>query len=146
MATTQIEKRKFYRHPVSVPIQYQTVSEKAPDKSSSVDVSEGGVCFMAGHYLPVGTKLSLRIPVGNQVFKVSGQVAYCASESGEPRFRTGVAFLDPASAFRAKLAEEMLQISEYQKKISLESGRDIGEEEAAREWIRKYAKDFSHLF
>lgn len=143
---TQIEKRRFFRHPVSVPIQYQAISAKSSDKSASVDVSEGGMCFFSSQYLPVGTKLSLSIPVGHQLFKVKGQVAYCASSGGEYRFRTGVAFLDPASAFRAKLAEEILQISEYQKKISREEGREIGEEEAAREWIRRYAKDFSHLF
>lgn len=104
------------------------------------------MCFIAGRFLPVGTKLSLRIPVGDQMFKVNGQVAYCASSRESGRFRTGVAFLDAENAFRAKLAEEILQINEYQRRISRALGRDVSEEEAAREWIQKHARNFSHLF
>ena len=146
MTQTPVEKRRFFRHPVSVPIQYRTVTEKSSDKSSSVDVSEGGMCFVAERFLPVGTRLSLRIPVGDQVFKVNGQVAYCSSSRDAGQFRTGVAFLDAENAFRAKLAEEILQINEHQRRISRELGRVVTEEDAARDWIQKHAKNFSHLF
>jgi hypothetical protein len=57
-----------------------------------------------------------------------------------------VAFLDAESAFRAKLAEEMIQITEYRERILKDEGREMSEEEAAQEWIAKYAKSFSYLF
>jgi c-di-GMP-binding flagellar brake protein YcgR len=146
MSISQIEKRKFYRHPLSKPIQYQAYQSKSTDRTSTVDVSEGGMCFLAEHLLPRGTKLHLRIPVGGQVFQLQAQVAYCNEEPRLNKYRTGVAFLDAESAFRAKLAEEMIQITEYRDKVLREEGREITEEDAAREWIEKYAKSFSYLF
>lgn len=146
MSNNVTEKRRFYRHPINKPIQYQPYDSRHRDHTSTVDVSEGGICFMSEQRLPQGTKIHLSIPVGDQVFRVDAQVAYCSQMSAANRYRTGVAFLDPESAFRAKLAEEMLLIEKYREKISKELGRDVSEEEAAREWIEKYAKNFSYLF
>jgi c-di-GMP-binding flagellar brake protein YcgR len=141
-----IEKRKFCRHPLNKPIEYQTFHTKTADKTATVDISEGGISFLAERPLARGAKVHIRIPVGDQVFKLQAQVAYCNQSSQRSLYRTGVAFLDPESAFRAKLAEEMIRIDEYRKKISKELGRDVSEEEAARKWIEKYAKSFSYLF
>ena len=53
-------------------------------------------------------------------------------------------FQDAASAFQAKLAEEVLEILAYQKKISSRLGYRISEEEAAKRWIKRYAAYFSN--
>ncbi|MFA6600192.1 MAG: PilZ domain-containing protein [Candidatus Omnitrophota bacterium] len=146
MESQSLEQRRFYRHPLTKPIQYQAYQARSADRTSTVDVSEGGMCFLAGQPLAKGTKLHLKIPVGDQVFELQAQVAYCNQDDRVSMFRTGVAFLDAESAFRAKLAEEMIQINVYREKVSRELGREVSEEEAAREWIEKYAKNFSYLF
>lgn len=128
---------------MSVPIEYQERTHK--NRSSTVDISEGGLCFISEKEFSKGSALHLRIPVGDQIFKVEGHVAYSEQVSGQPRYRTGVIF-DSNNAFQAKLAEEMLQVKIYQKKISNELGYEIPEEEAARRWIEKYAKQFGELF
>ncbi len=145
MDSTQ-NKRRFYRHPVSVPIQYHELQSRSFNRSSSVDLSEGGICFMAEHFLAKGAGVSLKIPVGDSVFEVQGQIAYCSRVASLNMYRTGVAFSDATSAFRAKLAEQILEIRSYQKSLAKKTGKDLSEEEAAREWIAKFAKHFSSLF
>ncbi|MCM8775842.1 MAG: PilZ domain-containing protein [Candidatus Omnitrophica bacterium] len=141
-----MEKRQFFRHPLSVPIQYHETQSTAFEKTPSVDLSEGGICFLSERYLAKGTRIGLRIPVGGQIFRINGQVAYCHRMSKVERFRTGVAFRDATSVFRAKLAEEIVQIREYQKMLSRKLGHEVSQEEAARQWVGKYAKRFSELF
>lgn len=144
MNTVGADKRRFYRHPLSVPIQYE--EKQTRSGSATVDISEGGICFLAERFIAKGSMIHLKIPVGDRVFSIEGQVAYSNRLPTLNRFKTGVAFSNPSSAFRAKLAEEMLQIRQYQEKISRELGQAITEEEAARRWIEKYAKKFGELF
>ncbi len=144
MIQSSSDKRRFYRHPLSVPIEYQEQAHK--NRSSTVDISEGGLCFISEKSFTKGSALHLRIPVGDQVFKVEGHVAYSERVISQNRYRVGVIFRDSSNAFQAKLAEEMLQVKLYQKKISSELGYEIPEEEAARRWIEKYAKQFGELF
>ena len=139
------EKRRFYRHPLSVPIEYQE-KQVYPSHSAAVDISDGGICFLAERFIAKGSAIQLKIPVGNQMFQIEGQVAYSNRLPTLNRFKTGVSFTNASNAFHAKLAEEMIQIKQYQEKISRELGREITEEEAARRWIAKYAKKFGELF
>ncbi len=145
MIQSSSDKRRFYRHPINVPIEYQELQTRK-NHTSTIDISEGGLCFLSEKFLPKGLSLHLRIPVGDQVFTIEGLVAYSNRVPSMSRFRTGVIFRDSNSAFRAKLAEEMLQVKMYQKKISDELGYEVPEEEAARRWIEKYAKQFGELF
>ncbi len=77
------------------------------------------------------------IPVKQKTFEVTGRVVYSKEDRKTGRFRTGISFVDPSSTFTAKLAEEALEILEYQKKISKELGHAISEEEAAKQWIEE---------
>ncbi len=138
------DKRRFYRHPLSVPIEYQEKQTRAG--SATVDISEGGISFLSERFLAKGCAISLKIPVGDQVFNIEGHVAYSNRVPTFNRFKTGVAFSNATSAFRAKLAEEMVLIKQFQEKLSLESGTKVTEDEAARQWIEKYAKKFGELF
>ncbi len=146
MASFPRDKRQFYRHPISVPIRYQEKMAPAAEKTKSVDLSEGGLSFLADHFLEKGASVHLSIPVENEIFQIRGQVAYCTRLSSTGFYRTGVAFLDAMDAFRAKLAEELIKIKQYRDKLSAELGRQITEEQAAEKWIQKYAKHFSELF
>ncbi len=137
------EKRQFFRHPVNVPIQLRM--EKSIDSylSESKDISLGGLSFVWPSRLSKGTLLMLSIPVKEKVFDLKVRVAYCKNYKKSNQYRAGVSFLNSPDAFKAKLAEEVLQIIEYQKSISRELGYELSEEEAARRWVSKYAEKFS---
>ena len=137
------EKRRFFRHPVNVPIQLRM--EKSIDSylSESKDISLGGLSFVWPSKLAKGSFLTLSIPVKEKVFDLRVRVAYSKGYKKSNQYHTGVAFLNSPDAFKAKLAEEVLQIMEYQKSISRELGYELSEEEAAQRWIRNHAERFA---
>ena len=53
-----------------------------------------------------------------------------------------VQFLDQDDSFRARMVEQVCHIEHYKAEVREKEGRAISGEEAAQEWIRKYAKDF----
>lgn len=138
------EKRKFFRHPIKVPIQLTQVENKPSVNSRAEDLSQGGLAFFWPEPIPEGTHLELGIPVEKQLFKVEGHVTHSQKDIHTGLFRTGVCFENSLSAFRAKLAEEILRIREYCEKMSLLRGRQITEEEAAQLWVDRHAADFAN--
>ena len=139
------ERRQFYRHPIKVPIQLAKIESAAPDSSRTEDLSQGGLSFFWSELLEEGAHLLIFIPVEKQLFKMNAHVAYCRKDDSTGLFKTGVRFEDSVSAFRAKLAEEILRIRQYREKMTHLRGREISEEEAAQLWIDRNAKDFADL-
>src|SRR3989338_5305211 len=130
------EKRKHLRHPIHAPIRFSVDREKGPKTLDSTDLSLGGLSFLYARRLHKGNVIQVGIPVKQNTFEVSGKVIYSKEDRKTGRFRTGISFVNPSSAFTAKLAEEALEILEYQKKISKERGLSMSEEEAAGLWIQ----------
>ena len=89
MSPLAADKRRFYRHPMSVPVQFQEMQSR-PAQAASVDVSGGGICFLCERFLAKGSQLSLKIPVGDKIFSINGQVAYANRVPSLSRFKVGV--------------------------------------------------------
>ncbi len=139
------EKRKFFRHPIKVPIQLTRVENDPPVNSRAVDLSQGGLAFLWTESFPEGTRLLLSIPFERQLFKMNAHVAHSERDTETGLFKTGVRFEDSASSFHAKLAEEIIQIRQFREKMSLLRGRQFSEEEAAKIWIDRNAEDFAKI-
>lgn len=146
MSSSRPEKRNFLRHPINVPILISEAQRKKPNTSTSLNVSQGGLCFFFTERLSKGTPVKITIPVKEKRFRIRAKVVYSEKDGRSGFFKTGVSFVDYLSAFQAKLAEEMLEILEYRKKMARESGRDVSEEEAAKKWIGKFSKFFPKFF
>ena len=138
------EKRKFYRHPINVPIRIHP-HDRSIIHSESLDISLGGLCFICDEKLRTHESISLTIPVKDRLFEINAKVVYARQDKSSGRFKVGICFSDTPNALKAKLAEESLEIIEYQKSMSKLLGRDVNEEEAAREWIKKYADKFPNF-
>jgi len=139
------EKRKFYRHPIKVPIQLTRVENQTTLNSQAEDLSQGGLAFFWPEAIPAGTHLQLSIPVENQLFKMMAHVTHCEKDPETTLFKTGVCFEDSVSAFRAKLAEEIIQIRQYCEKMSVLRGQPLSEEEGAKMWIHRNAENFARM-
>jgi len=137
------DQRKFYRHPIKAPIQLMEVTENNLHHSKSEDLSEGGLSFFWPSFLAEATHLELSIPVEKQLFRMNARVAYCRKDEGTGLFKIGVCFEDSTSAFRAKLAEEIIQIRNYREQMRSIRGKEISEEEAANRWIHRNAENFA---
>ncbi len=145
MPGSYAEKRRFYRHPIGVPITLNTVNEKKEGLSRSIDVSLGGLSFLWPRRLSKGSLIDINIAVKDKLFEIQSKVAYIKEDRKTGKFRTGVCFTDYPSAFMARLAEQMLEIIQYRKNLSQELGQEITEEEAASRGIEKYADKFPEL-
>ncbi|MEI8345057.1 MAG: PilZ domain-containing protein [Candidatus Omnitrophota bacterium] len=136
------EKRAFYRHPIHLPIDLRFDENSGATASNTDDVSLGGLRFLWPHPLNAGTLVDIDIPVKEKRFTVKGRIAYSRQNKKESGFQTGITFADAPSAFKAKLAEEVLDILEYQKRLTSDLGHNIPEEEAAARWIAEKARSF----
>lgn len=146
MESYRVEKRRFPRHPISSPVRYNQIKSKSYSGSITVDISEGGICFLAGLFLPRGSLVQFTIPVSDQVFNIEGKTTYSSFVDNIGFYRTGVEFQNPDRLFRVKLTEQIAQIKEYQNKLSAKLGNPISEKEAAHKWVEECGKHFSYLF
>ena len=137
------EKRKFFRHPIKVPVHLTRVENNFAVNARAEDLSQGGLAFFWSEHIPEGTQLHLSIPIEKQLFKMLARVTHCQKDADTGLFKTGVCFENAVSSFRAKLAEEIIQIRQYCEKMSLLRGQPFSEEEAAKVWIDRNAEDFA---
>jgi hypothetical protein len=136
--------RSYIRHPSDIPIEYQADSGCcAASRDRLRNIGQGGLAFRSGCALPVGTAITLRISRVQPDFEVRGQVVWCRSESGV--FEIGVAFLDPSDLFQVRMVEQICHIEQYKADVLASEGRRLNGEQAAQEWIEKFAGDFPEL-
>ncbi|MCR6651128.1 MAG: PilZ domain-containing protein [Cellvibrionaceae bacterium] len=138
--------RRFIRHPTDIPIDFQVHEDSPPVTHRIRDVSEGGLCFSAGRSMQRGTHIRIYIPVtlgactDQQPFEADGVVAWCRKE-GES-YAVGVQFEDRSTQFGVRMVEQVCHIEHYRFDVLQEEGRVLSSEEAAREWVERYAAEF----
>jgi c-di-GMP-binding flagellar brake protein YcgR len=140
------EDRKFYRFPVSTPIQYVDTRVRKPDRGYTCDISEGGVCFLANRSMAKGEMVQVSVPVDGEIFKRTGKVAYSNHVASMDLYRTGVEFNELQENYDRKLNQQSKAIRKFQRELSLKYDRAVSEDEAARAWVEKYMQQFSNLF
>nr|WP_320166140.1 PilZ domain-containing protein [uncultured Methylophaga sp.] len=135
------EIRRFIRHPSSVPIQVKRGEEKkqVPLK----DVSKGGLCFRSQVSLATGNVVEVNILTSKPNFTAKGIVSWCKPEGDE--YLVGISFQNKAVRYALRMVEQICYIEDYKKRIKAKTGRQLTSDEAAQEWIQKYAADFPPL-
>lgn len=133
--------RSFIRHPSDIPIEYQMVAEgSGPGHECLSDIGNGGLSFSSSRELAVGGPITIRITQLQPVFEVEGRVAWCRPEGDG--FAIGVSFLQADDRFRVRMVEQVCHIEHYKSEVLATEGRVINGEQAAREWISRYAESF----
>lgn len=146
MSTGTKERRRYFRHRIESPLKLRVDTHPAPVRAEVADISLGGLSFLWAKRLKRGHVISVTIPVKEKFFEIHGKVSYCKEDRKSGRYRMGIEFLDETSEFKAKLAEEALEILQFRKSLAKEVGHAVSEEEAARKWIQRYAEHFSNHF
>lgn len=132
-------RRQFIRHTAEVPIEVRTVPGQLVRMQPALNVSAGGLSFIAEQQLPIGSIIDVRIPEVDPPFEARARVVWARRE-GE-HCRVGVQFLDASDAFRVRMVEQVCAIEEYRRQQT-EAGRVLSRDDAAREWITKYGGRF----
>ncbi|HEX2208710.1 MAG TPA: PilZ domain-containing protein [Longimicrobium sp.] len=137
--TDQNPHREFIRHTADVPIQVRTV-EGEEAAGQGLNVSHGGLAFISALCPAQGTTIEIAIPNVDPPFQAHARVAWCRPEASA--FLVGVEFLDASDAFRARMVEQVCTIERYRQQVREREGRQLTAQEAATEWIGKYAGRF----
>ena len=140
------EKRKYIRHLLVSPLEYQVAEGLEYAASHTVDVSEGGLLFTAKQKVEAGTVINIQIPLYEKTFRIKAKVIHVAQDLETGLFKVGVAFCTYSDAFKVKLIEQIYLIEEYRDLRSLQLGREISLKEASEEWIKRYSERFKKLY
>lgn len=135
--------RSFIRHPSDIPIDFQLEELVTEGSEFLKNVSRGGLAFHSRIQLEEGIVIRVMIPLTNPVFEALGQVSWCSPENEE--FEIGIEFIEEDDVFRARMVEQICHIEHYKQEILEKDGRKLTGEQAAAEWISKYATSFPNL-
>lgn len=129
----------FIRHPEQVAIEVQPATTDGATANRSSD-GLGLICSSTTAYAP-GTPLSVNFPeLPQPIDSVHGTVFNCF-QTGE-HFELAIQFRSPEHAMRLRMAEQQTYIELYRQHLLQDQGRTLSLDEAALEWIERYAASF----
>jgi hypothetical protein len=131
--------RVYLRHPSEFPVELRAADQREAKVERLHDLSVGGLCCRSGTSLTPGEHVRIRIRVGLPGFEADGRVAWCRPH--DDGFRVGVEFVSQEEAMRARMVEQVCHMERYHQQLVAE-GRNVSREEAALEWVAKYAAQF----
>lgn len=129
--------------PIQVSSDWTELEFDETAEQTLTNVSLGGLAFISPEPLEVLHPVRISFPALNQDSFLVGNVAWC-EESGEG-YEIGVEFESSKDVFRLRMIEQICHIEHYRKEVARVEGRDLSTQEAAQEWISKYASDFPAL-
>lgn len=133
--------RSFIRHPSDIPIQVENVDAGQDNLQQQLaNVSQGGLAFESANRINAGSVISLRITIVQPEFVMQGVVTHCSPEADH--FVVGVKFVHSDDRYVARMVEQICHIEHYRKEVARREGRRLTGEQAASEWIAKYAASF----
>jgi hypothetical protein len=142
--------RQFIRHFSEIPLEYCVTDEPSMCNMDVINnISQGGLSFHSYEYIAPQKWLHLYIPIDENYFEADAQVRWCnklpSNGSDNKEYDVGVSFCNTSEAFSARMIEQVCYIEEYKKRIRKTEGRMMSSDQAAAEWIEKYADTFPSI-
>jgi len=132
--------RKYIRHPTDIPIEFDVEGAIAGSRECLQDVSFGGLSFTSKIRIQPGSKIIITIRFVEPPFESMAMVKWCRKYGGH--YEIGMAFCDHEDAYRARMVEQICHIEHYKREALLKEGRRLSGEQAAKEWIKRFASTF----
>lgn len=134
--------RRFVRHPSDIPIAIRATRAQ-PDGGGGymTNVGQGGLACEVDDELRVGCLVDIDILSVNPPYHGSGEVVWCRPREGH--FEVGVRFTSHEEAYKSRMVQQVCQIEHYKNLVFEQEGRILDGNQAAAEWIDKYAADFT---
>lgn len=133
-------RRTFIRHTAGVPLEVTCVPGSPASTLQSVNVSTGGLSFVSDEHHALGAIIQVRIPTVDPPFEARARVVWIKPEGDG--YCVGVEFLDANDAFRSRMVEQVCAIEQYRGEVLENEGRELSPQEAAAEWIGRFAGRF----
>jgi hypothetical protein len=124
----------YISHPQNIPVGLQETEIDAESESESISAFWGLRIQVSKPWAP-------KTPIKVHLDQVSacGKIRWCR-KNGQG-WEVGIAFDEPSECQKARMGEQVCQIENWQVQESRQ-GRHWKDNEACREWIRRYSKDF----
>lgn len=135
--------RNFIRHPSDIPLEFRREDLGARATNHLNNIGEGGLSFCSPAALQIDEIIVLRIAVTRPAFEVRGRVKWCRPHRGH--YEIGIEFLNVNDVFRVRMIEQICHIEHYKNEVRTREGRVLNGEQAAMEWIARYAAEFPEL-
>ncbi len=137
--------RRHIRHVTGIPIEVNLEYHKSykAEDDTITNVSLGGLCFIADDRLDINEPIQVRFPVLNRETRLDGKVVWC--NKTDKGYEVGLEFDDPDEVERLKMIEQVRHIEQFREEVESREGRKLSGEQAAREWVSRYAGEFSAL-
>lgn len=132
--------RNFIRHPSGMPIRIHCAQTDRRSIRNLSNIGIGGLACESDEPMPIGSDVTIEIPLHGEPFRASGEVCWCRWDDG--CYEIGVRFTNSEEAFAARMVEQLCQIEHYRDTVRHREGRDIDSAEAAIEWINLHAANF----
>ena len=136
-----IRREQYISHPYQVPICLE--STEAFVTNSHEPLSYGGLRCYWKDKITVGRFLQISLPELNPEFFAKSQVIWRRTIADG--YELGLVFLDRNQAYKMRMLEQVCYISCYRQWIYQQEGRNMDKEEAALEWINKFAGRFPRI-
>jgi len=133
-------RRTFIRHTAGVPLEVSCLPGSPASTLQSVNVSTGGLSFVSDEHHALGAIIQVRIPTVDPPFEARARVVWIKPEGDG--YCVGVEFLDANDAFRSRMVEQVCAIEQYRGEVLENEGRELTPQEAAAEWIGRFAGRF----
>lgn len=128
---------KSIQHPASISIKFELCNEEnIPDRSDCYFQLD----FDCTEQVNEGSGIRIYIYVRNKVYMFVGQV--CGVKQGESGYKVSVKFPDYREEYKVRLIEQICHIEHYRTSALEQEGRKLTGQEAAEEWISKFARTF----
>ncbi len=132
--------RNFIRHPADIPIKIIKNGNEDCYRQPLQDISIGGLRCWFNEPLAIGTEIIIIIDLVEPVLEIQGRVIWCRAV--DDSYELGIEYRGEEDVYRLRMVEQICHIEHYKNEIQLREGRNISSEQAAREWIVKFADDF----
>lgn len=131
--------RNYIRHPTSIPIHVSAGVHSSAQVTVN-NLSAGGLSFVTDIPVKVGSTVDLMIPCIDPDYQGAGVIVWRRNQPPQG-FEVGVRFANDDEYFRVRMVEQVCQIEEYRQQLA-DVGRKLTTEEAALEWIKRFAAGF----
>lgn len=135
--------RAFIRHPSGVPLEIGSGGRVTHALRRLQNISIGGVCVETDQFMETGLIVTVKIPSVQPPFEANGRVVWCLKKNAA--FDVGIQFLNEKDLFAARMVEQVCHIEHYRNEVLRQEGRQLSSQEAAEEWVAKYAPLFPDI-
>ncbi len=132
--------RNFIRHPADIPKKIIKNGSEDSYRQPLKDSRIGGLRCRFNEPLAKGTEIIIIIDLVEPVLEIPGRVIWC--KAVDDSYELGIEYRGEEDVYRLRMVEQICHIEHYRNEIQLREGRNISSEQAAREWIVKFAGDF----